>query len=723
MMDKIHVLDKIETAILTGRNVGEACRMLNKFVEEHKYLNVKGKINDVEDDYRLMKEYMLKGYKDDKREDVYDGLLKRLYSILVDIQIRMRVILGIAMSDISGGSTQDDLTLDGIHSTLEGFVQDVAMLSLCQGEDHGRRKKDVYERHKTYVNILFNSIVVSPQWQDDTADFYENLLLSPLIDTNDAQLITSAIMLSAMNFLDMRKIHVLMSVYQKATDEHIRQRALVGWVFSLPNINSTMFNSLAGRVGGICEDENVRRELVELQMQVFYCLNAERDNDEIQKEILPNLMKNDNFRITQFGIEEKDDDPMRDILNPGAADKAMEEMESTFNKMIDMQKAGADIYFGGFSHMKTFRFFRNIGNWFCPFYIDNPALEAMNEKLPGSKFMQTLLENGPFCDSDKYSFVFAMLGVMDKLPGNVAEMLNNAGTLGPMAPGVDTNSAAYIRRMYLQDMYRFFRVYNYRDEFRNPFNNNESDSEALFFIKKVFISDKLEDGLRELGGFFVKRKLYGEAWKVSERLGHSDNIEDLLLRATLESHFGDYEKARQTYESIITKDAENVVALRGVAYASFYCGDYKEAEIYYAKLCKLKPGSRGYTLNLCISQVNNDHASDGVAGLYKLNYEYLSDKNIKRALGWGQMNLGKFDIADKLYAELLAADKPLAMDYLNAGYCKWFMGKTRDAASMFKAYLSSGQDLGSEFSKDARLLGKNGISEVDVKLMVDIVSH
>ena len=64
-----------------------------------------------------------------------------------------------------------------------------------------------------------------------------------------------------------------------------------------------------------------------MPVRQFFCMSAERDTDEITREIMPNLMKNKGFDITRHGIVEKEDDPMQDILDPDAAEHSMEELE------------------------------------------------------------------------------------------------------------------------------------------------------------------------------------------------------------------------------------------------------------------------------------------------------------------------------------------------------------------------------------------------------------
>ena len=81
------ILNEISSVILVDENLGQALRMIKKYVKERPYLIVSGQIDSIENDYELMKSYMLKSYTDSKRADLYDGLLKKLYKVFCDIQI------------------------------------------------------------------------------------------------------------------------------------------------------------------------------------------------------------------------------------------------------------------------------------------------------------------------------------------------------------------------------------------------------------------------------------------------------------------------------------------------------------------------------------------------------------------------------------------------------------------------------------------------------------
>ena len=73
---------------------------------------------------------------------------------------------------------------------------------------------------------------------------------------------------------------------------------------------------------------------------------------------------------------ETEEQKLQDILNPDAEERAMEDLEKSYMRMMDMQQKGVDVYFGGFSQMKRFPFFNRASNWFVPYYPRTPRTEA-----------------------------------------------------------------------------------------------------------------------------------------------------------------------------------------------------------------------------------------------------------------------------------------------------------------------------------------------------------
>lgn len=726
-------LQQIRNVITSEQNVGEALKSLRSFIKANKLHAFDARIIRIESDYELMKSYMRKGLNDPQFEEVYDRLLKALYVLNADVQLAVFLNENPSYQAAYMDVQSLDADFDAIKTRLEAFVQDIALLSLEPQEEQKVRKQELYDRHQQYVNKLFNALLVSPQWNESTAEFAQELLLSPTIDAVDAQLLLSGVMLSVIQLFDIHQFQTLVQVYRQATDPHLRQRALVGIVLSLPENEGDIYPEIQQTINTLCQDEQTCRELVELQMQMFYCMNADADNEKLQKDIIPSLMKGSNISISRAGIVEKEEDEVDEMLNPGAADQAMEEMERNFNQMMNMQKAGSDIYFGGFSHMKRFAFFMTLSNWFVPFYEDHPGLRQVNDKLGGNKFMQLLLESGPFCDSDKYSFVLGLSSIIDKIPQNMREMLDNQDVFGTTVGMEEKSNPAYVRRMYLQDLYRFYRIYHNKNDFHNPFDTSAVENSAFFVICPYFRESPLKDRVMEVGKFLYKHHFYRELWQLLGAYKDSDDIEYWRLAAMASYREKDYLSADKAYTNVLEMNADDMPAIRGKALTGFYLEKYEQAVEYNRRLLELDATNEHVQLNLAVSLMNNDEIEEGMSLLFKLNYDHPENLSIQRSLAWGYLRQQKPQQAAPIYTRLLANQYRMPTDCLNAGYCQWFLSNMEETVNLFKQYVAETNKerplpggntlLHDVFAMDADLLQQYGIGMKEAFVMEDLVAN
>ena len=726
--DTLKKWDDIMSDIWDKQKLGHVLDELQEIIYHNPHLAHGGEIDNIHRDYSLMKDFMCQGYKDDRREELYLQLLRRTYRAACDMFVRMQISSGnTVFSQVNNWVAKLNLSFDVIRQKLEEFVQEMAFLSL--DPEHLQEKSlQLHKSHYDFMRNVFHWLLIARQWNDDEAKAFTQLLLSPTIDVNDAKLMISAISLSQLNVFDVNKLQVLVDVYLQSADEYCRQRALVGFAFSLPHYHHSIFPTYNQVVEKLCESESACKELLELQIQVFYCLDADKDNQHIQKEILPNIMKNNNLTITRFGIQEKEEDPMQDILHPDATDQAMEELEKSFRKMKKMQEEGSDIYFGGFSQMKRFPFFNYISNWFVPFYKEHPELQDVNGKLKNTRMLSVLLKSGPFCDSDKYSFALALSSIIDRIPSNMREMLNSEDAMMMEDFEMNTSSPAYIRRMYLQDFYRFFRICNYHKDFRNPFDYS-SNTHNFFYANPVFVNTHMQDGVLELCRFLMKRKSYQLLTLVLDTYHPKDNLDFALLEATVAMQYN-LQEAQEKFKAILEKTPDHEGALKGYAQASFSLGDFNAAEDGYNRLTLLFPDNYRYLLNLSISQINNNHVDEGVKALYRLDYEQPANVYMQRALGWGLMMQKNIKQAIGVYDRLLSSDQVIDTDYLNAGYAYWFDHNMSFAINLFHRFMNNrsrvsnldkNEKLIRAFENDLSLLQINGISKVESLIMQDIL--
>ena len=710
---------------LMDRRVSNAIEVLDQLYVQRPSLMGHSEFEAIKTDYQLMVDYMGRGFSDSHRESLYNTLLQRLYRVAADLEISWRCKNVSAYVNSFRVIDHLNTSHDFVRTVLESFVSDIAMLSLQPEEMREQKSTELYDRHQSFINRLFSALWTSCQWTDDDSKFYTELLLSPTVVSTDQQVIVSAISLGAMNQFDINKFKTLVNVYQKATDEHVRQRALVGWVLAVFE-GMDIFPEQDAMIRELCENPAITRELLTLQIQFFYSKDAEKDNDKIQRDIMPDIMRNSNLTIGRLGIMEKEEDAIESILHQDADEKRMEQMEEKVRKMMDMQKQGSDIYFGGFSQMKRFPFFNDMVNWFTPFYLNHPALRSVINKLGDTKFLNTLMERSNFCESDRYSFAFALEQIINQLPADIKDAIGSDAMLGPLAESDDTEDAISIRRTYLQDLYRFFRLYHTANDFINPFEDNgrgDFVADTFFFTYKSFMGTGLDDVKLRLASHLYKHQQMTELAELLTTFQSADPRYAILMGYT-NINMGKAEFAYQFFDYALKTEPDNQWALKGKARAALDAEDYKTAEEVYTELLKLEPGHKNYTMNRCVALLKLGRTSEVREELFRLDYQYPEDMNVKRVLAWAMLSDNSLDKASQLYDTLLAST-PAHEDYLNAGYCQWAMGNVQRTVELFREWIvksgKSTEQLLEEFRSDADTLEMYGISETDCFLMLSLV--
>lgn len=724
--------------------------MMNRFgafVSKYPELNLGEPLDGIRSDYDRMADYWATGYRDPQLERIYNSLTRRLYSLVADAYVRYDIGHSSYTSSVRRriDGAGRDWSLPVLRAALEGFVTDAAMLELEPEHVRKQKKSELYAAHQRLMNDLFDNILTSLQWSEGTADAYAEMLLSPTVDTNDQQLIVSALTLSTMNLFDINKFRVLVRVYRQTTDENVRQRALVGWVLSVKWDYCRIFPEQRTMVGDMLVDETVRAELTELQIQLFYCVMAESDTKKIQKEIMPDLLKHNNLHITPTGIEEKAEDPMQDILDPEASERNMEKVEEGFRKMVDMQKAGSDIYFGGFSQMKRFPFFSSVSNWFVPFYPEHPAVSPIYERMGHGRFLSMMMNRGPFCNSDKYSFVLAFSQVIERIPQSMRSIIDNGELAGVGGmPEADTKTPAYIRRTYLQDLYRFFRLFPSRIQFRNPFgvpDAREISPVYIFFANRMFRGTPLESRFGEIGSFMLKNKMFEEVLGVIGNYGDESRdyqyymlLGHVLLReggATSDPRVISM-TATECFGRALELKPGDVWALTGRARALFYEDRYDEARDAYAILMEDAPENVGYAVGYCACLTNLWEYEAALKVLYRLDYETPDNVGVNRVMARALVGAGKYEQARQIYEKLESRGVMDANDRLNRGFCEWFADNNRAAAECFAGYMTArypdrnrieicDEVYRSAFQTEMKFILAHDVTPLEVELMTDLV--
>ncbi len=152
------------------------------------------------------------------QQKLYQRLLQRLYVLAANISIYKHMNGSSYLQTLYKGVRQEGKrwSIATIKGEMENFVSEVAMLSLEPENKRKEKSKEIYKQHQQEMNALFNYVLTTHMWTENVGEGMQEMLLSPTIDSNDQQLLVSAITLSLMNRFDIVKFRTLTNVYAQA---------------------------------------------------------------------------------------------------------------------------------------------------------------------------------------------------------------------------------------------------------------------------------------------------------------------------------------------------------------------------------------------------------------------------------------------------------------------------------------------------------------------------
>lgn len=663
-------------------------------------------VNLVEDtlrNYQMMMDCFKKGVDDPQRSFLLCQIVDTAFQLYFSIQ----------MID----AVQNDATLMAAHKRSQSldFPHCVDYLKNHQYDEES-------------INKVFSAILVTPLWPEGIAQLFADFLTDSDTPRRVSAVLISAIMLSSLCVNDGAKIKCLLSVYANSQDVYLRERALIGWVFSVSAAENADYFCVPEVIKAFVEEHPATvQELYEMQKQVIYCMDAEKDASEVSKTIMENMPTKDMMRDLKGDL---DDFSMDEILYPEKEEEAMERFEQSVEKMIKMQKQGSDIYFDGFSKMKSFSFFHSLYNWFMPFYGGHHSLDKLREILGNDTFVRNLEKSHTFCDGDKYSFCFGVETTLKSHMQVLKPLLEESFmfTREDLEGELETNPSM-VRRMLLQDLFRFFKVSPFKKTFTNVFSEEEG-SPAFFLGNEMFaeIGNNLKMRMK-ICNFLCKRKNYKRIRSFISK--ETDNPEELFM-AALYHIYGknDYGHALACLKEIPMEGKLEQPLHKAFAKCYFEQKNYEAALEQFTKMYEAKP-TASLQLKMAYCMLKSNRVEEAMAILYELNYKNPKDPMVLRALGWGNMLRHKYDEAMNQYNQLTSlslADQSLfdVEDTYNQALCLWLQKKIQEACFTFTAYAFASKTdedhLTDKLMEDREVLKLEELSPFDISLMGDCVA-
>ena len=304
------------------------------------------------------------------------------------------------------------------------------------------------------------------------------------------------------------------------------------------------------------------------------------------------------------------------------------------------------------------------------------------------------MDTSVLCSSDRYSFVIAFQDIANQLPQSLRDMMQRGeASLGELElDDEERRSPTIIRRSYLMDLYRFFRLYPHRAEMSDPFTVEEHHWE--FFSSPLLKDTPLDEYKRDVVRLMRKNKYFNSARRVVDTFPEKmHDVEYYLWKDDPYSAF-----------KLYPEDDRVWVAL---GKSAFKLGLYDLALEVYTALSSNYPENKRYMLNKAVCLVNTEKYDEAVKLLYQLNYEDPENVPAIRALAWALTCQGKTEQADRYYEELRQREAMTDEDRHNYGCNLWLQGRVEQAAEVLKTF-----DI-----RDKEWLRQRGISDVDIKMM------
>lgn len=678
--------------------------------------------------YHTLLSYMSQGIPDDKRETFYHQFVRNCYSLSYRAfrasQMNNRVSLYYSYLRTA---EQEKLSLDVFINKIEINRQQFFFSSVTADTAQTDKLK---QDENLLMNDLFDFIWTSGEWSEHDVQIMENLFQEEDFQEDNKLLLISAISLSVSNYLDYKKVLFLIQLYRTGAIK-MRVRAFIGLIFSLIFNNGMLhhFPALIKEIMKLQNDPHFINDLASLQIQLLCLSKTEDAQHKINEEIIPNFIKSrgemSNNIVDIKKLEEMLDDE-NEFDSP--FDKTTtNKLRDGISELMNMHEQGVDVYYATFKNMKNFSFFNTISNWFRPFNFNYYDLSNMNS--PEYQPLRAIILDSDMCDSDKYSLGFMFHNLPIANLQMIKEQIGNVfGTAFVETPTSETKKDPIdnnvLRRLYLQDCYRFFMLYGDSHEFKNPFKKNLLLSDYSLF--NTLLSQSQEE-LLKIGYFAYQQKKWLTTIHIFRNLSDTYPLplEALQMYGFSLLKIKDFNLAIEYFKKVIILSPSSIWTYRQLALCYRSIGNVKEAIDSYQKIIELVPEDTSALLHLGECLFLEGHIDEAMKQFYKVEYLHPDLISVMRAIAWYSLCSNKPQQAEKYYQRIFSAGaKP--KDYLNAGHSAWINGHTPEAIERYQKFLDMTRKDNELFSfpdSDIRLLESYGIALQDIHFMTDFLNE
>ncbi len=682
---------------------------LEMIIQDAQVINHLEQLNKLQETYKYMLIYFTQGSQDPQRNQIYSNLRINLYELTEKVYNELQSVQSKHTYYIQKRRIQEEkLTYADLSKIIE-------------------KSSDVsdYETLDNNLLTLFYKI-----WTSDILSIREAADIQLLFDNDSlhdkvACQIVSALYLSIQSRFDITKVNLLFDVALSGKPEaRIRSYICLLLILYAYQNRTAVYTDIHDRLMLLSESPDFVRIVRTIILRFILSRETENISRKLREELIPEILKitpkiNDKMNLMDLASDMEGDamnPEWQDMLSKGKLGKKIEELG-------ELQQEGADVMHSTFIHLKGFPFFNDVPNWVLLY--DNHYKDFQAHSTPEEASLYKTLKEAPFlCNSDKYSLSFSL----SKMPESARNMMlsqfsEQANEFLQQSSAELPSDQVEIERIisqYIQDLYRFHKIYPYKHEFKDIFSLS-LDFHNLPIIRPYISDDK---SLTVIAEYYLRKNYVKDALPLFEELSVRKPDDDVLFQKIgyCKQLSDDIHGALEAYLHAEMLHTDSKWVLKRIAACYRSLKQPQKALEYYLRHEALDPNNLSIQLNIGHCYLELKMYEEALKCYFKV--DYLDSKSHKawRPIAWCSFLTGKFEQAQNYYAKI-ESERPKMQDYLNAGHTEWAMQQTATALQKYQLAVKSTPD-GMEgfvklFKQDIPDLLAAGIKEEEIPLIID----
>lgn len=695
---------------------------------------VSEKLEELTANYQYMLHYLIEGKKDPEQERIYNKLIRDIYTLAEDAaeHLLLQENPSLFFDKMRLMEVRTPLSIDEYSTIITKQADTLSFIDLLEeGPEKETRIKQNTIAVENTLQDLFYVIFVSPRANNDSIASWRNFMEDGVIPLQAKSLFISAVTLNILQRFDALKIEFMLDLC-KHNEPELAIRAVTGIIpiFQIYSTRLELYSGASNRIKLLSDDKLFVRRFIAAVIGFIQAHETEKITKRLTEEIIPEMMKlspmiGKKIKLDEWmgesGFDEKNPEWQKILDETGLTDKLQE--------FTELQLEGADVFHSTFSNLKSYPFFQEMSNWFLPFTPLHSSIQQLfTDRTEGSSLLETLSGSSLICNSDKYSFCLSIM----VMPENYRKMMvSQLGAESNELKNMQAEEEALkphqkeetMIKQYIQDLYRFFKLFPRHNEFRDIFGLPLNYHRLTVFQPVIMQSTHLE----KIALYYFEKNNFKEALSAYTMLAETENGKSEIWQKIgyCRQMLADMRGALEAYLHADLIEENNTWVLQRIAQCYRVLKEPSTALEYYRRLEQFRPDDLNIQLNIghCYLELKEYEKALN----YYFKVELIDNNNTRawRSVAWCAFLSYKLDVAERYYSRILEV-KPNAHDYLNAGHVALCLEQFKKAIDLYKFSLDKAgnfETFETMLSEDKKELKEAGVDITILPIILDKIRY